>query len=87
MQNAQKFNLLAVLTNLDLRIREYCQSFLTTGNQHIHNLVVWSPPPPRMVKLNVDAGFTNDNASIAVVARDSFGTIVGRKTAVPRTHA
>ena len=29
-----------------------------------------------MVKLNVDVGFTNDNASIAVVARDSFGAIL-----------
>ena len=28
------------------------------------------------MKLNVDAGFTNDNASIAVVARDSFGAIL-----------
>uniref|UniRef100_A0A2N9IU76 RNase H type-1 domain-containing protein n=1 Tax=Fagus sylvatica TaxID=28930 RepID=A0A2N9IU76_FAGSY len=76
MHNAQKINLLAVLTNLDLRIREHCQSFLTVGNQHIRETVVLSPPPPRVVKLNVDAGFTNDNASIAVVARDSFGAIL-----------
>ena len=76
VHNAQKINLLAVLTNLDLRIREHCQSFLTVGNQHICETVVWFPPAPQVVKLNVDAGFTNDNASIAVVARDSFGAIL-----------
>ena len=46
VHNAQKINLLAVLSNLDLRIREHCQSFLSIGNQHIREMTVWSPPPP-----------------------------------------
>ena len=39
-------------------------------------VVGWEPPKADGLKLNVDAAFLNDKAIIAVVARNSSGSIL-----------
>ncbi|KAK9990719.1 hypothetical protein SO802_025704 [Lithocarpus litseifolius] len=36
----------------------------------------WSPPPPGTIKINVDAAISSSNAALAVVARNSQGSLL-----------
>ena len=43
----------------------------------------WEPPPPRWIKLNVDAAVAESSSAVAVVARDDKGTV---SKACSKTH-
>ena len=40
----------------------------------------WTPPPLNWIKLNFDAAVREDKASVAVVARDQRGKLIGAWT-------
>jgi hypothetical protein len=60
---------------LDSRILEHIHALESATLSPDHSLVFWSSPPLGVIKLNVDAALTPSKASIAVVARNSEGSL------------
>uniref|UniRef100_A0A2N9HS21 Reverse transcriptase zinc-binding domain-containing protein n=1 Tax=Fagus sylvatica TaxID=28930 RepID=A0A2N9HS21_FAGSY len=81
VHNEFKINYLAVVKNIELKILEQLTVLnLVSGVvAHFELNGVWSAPPPHVVKINVDAVLNDSVATLAAVARDSFGTITGLK--------
>jgi hypothetical protein len=81
VHNEFKINYLAVVKNIELKILEQLTVLnLVSGVvAHFELNGVWSAPPPHVVKINVDAVLNDLVATLAAVARDSFGTITGLK--------
>lgn len=69
-------NPLTCLKNLELRIMEHFLSLNPVEIEHNCGRFRWLPPPPNVIKLNVDATFSGSVAKIAVVARDHNGSVL-----------
>uniref|UniRef100_A0A2N9EEZ1 Reverse transcriptase domain-containing protein n=1 Tax=Fagus sylvatica TaxID=28930 RepID=A0A2N9EEZ1_FAGSY len=73
------FNILVVIKNLEIRIMEHIQALVEpnfSDETKENNSTVWQAPQPGSIKLNVDASILSDKAFIAVIARDSGGSLV-----------
>ena len=81
VHNEFKINYLATVKNIELKILEQLKVLnLVSGVvAHFELNGVWSAPPPHVVKINVDAALNDSVATLAAVARDSSGTIIGLK--------
>ena len=53
--------------------------------QHLHQRLppppnqsqyLWEPPPPRHIKINVDAAIVESHSTLAAIARDCRGTVI-----------
>ncbi|KAK9997889.1 hypothetical protein SO802_017492 [Lithocarpus litseifolius] len=68
------------LTNSIQLVRRYVQDFIEVSSLSSpplfpHVSPRWSPPPPRWIKINVDAALSSSKVAIAVVARDFCGSL------------
>ena len=68
------------LTTSILSIQRSCQEYLTMC--HVppprlkqQNPARWSPPPPGYIKLSTDAALSSTRTALAIIARDSNGSI------------
>ena len=72
-----KVNHLLAVRNLEAKILEHLQILNVEPCVETKSYIVvsWIPPPPNVVKMNVDAALVGTEATLAAVARDSSRTI------------
>uniref|UniRef100_A0A2N9GPM4 Reverse transcriptase domain-containing protein n=1 Tax=Fagus sylvatica TaxID=28930 RepID=A0A2N9GPM4_FAGSY len=76
VHNGTNINLLSMITALDNCIEEHSLAWSPHPSQTQANHIVWEPPPPQVVKLNVDAALAANITTLAVTARDHCGNVL-----------
>ena len=69
-------NFLTLCKGLEHRVFEHWQMYEEPSQSRGNGTFHWIPPSYDAVKLNVDAAWKNGNATLAVVARDSSGSVI-----------
>jgi hypothetical protein len=76
LHNNSPVHIESVVRHLEAKILEHLQILNPLVSPSVVPNLTWIPPPPNMVKLNMDAAVNNKIATIAVVARKSDGYIL-----------
>ena len=70
-------NLKASIGRIGEKFKECTRVFSHPQNSKMAQLVIrWSPPPPKFIKLNVDAAIAQNTSALAVVARNEQGAVL-----------
>ena len=69
-------NPIVALKALEFRIVEYVQSPLGESNDMVSKESFWRPPPPGIIKFNVNATILQSTAKIVVIARNDSGSLI-----------
>ena len=75
-----KFNVLSIIKNIESKMQEF--AWAQEDEKMIVPTVdtIWICPPSGVVKFNVDAAFSNANATVVVVARNASGEVLNAWT-------
>ena len=76
LHNNSPVNIESVVRHLEAKILEHLQILNPLVSPSVVPNLTWIPPPPNMVKLNMDAAVNNTIATIAVIAGKSDGYIL-----------
>ena len=71
-----RIDILAIVHALDNRILEHIKAHEVSPLHSDQPVGFWSNPPEDFIKLNVDAALSPTKATIAVIARNSMGSII-----------
>ena len=70
-------DLQAARLRINAKFSEYCRVFSQSeAFSPEKNAAKWAPPHVGIIKMNVDAAFSQSNAALAIIARDNVGAVV-----------